>query len=314
MTEVVQGNDLLKNIKSSIVEKEDHQVYDIGNLTAYDPDPLPDDFKSNVAENLKRLARDNVQLLFNQVFNLESEAAEFGRLAHLPTPTTPLPRAKPVPKDKPLTKWEQFAKLKGIKKTKKTRMVWDEQSQDYKPRFGYKRANDSSQDWAVEHKEGDDPSVDPWTKMVQERKEKIQKNKKKQENNLRAAVGQRVPGTLDLTSLKQPKKIQSKKLTHVDIALATAQRSTASLGKHDRYFAGEPIPKRKIKVTNEDLSRSVSNEKQQNLKLLTRIVGSSESDNIDMTRAVNHVQREQENERRQRKQSAPPAKRRKTKQ
>ena len=32
-----------------------------------------------------------------------------------------------IPKAKPPTKWEQYARLKGIQKRKKGRMVWDEQ-------------------------------------------------------------------------------------------------------------------------------------------------------------------------------------------
>ena len=61
-----------------------------------------------------------------------------------------------VPKGKALTKWEQFAKLKGITKTKKSRMVFDEERQEYAPRFGHKRANDASRSWLLEHKETPD--------------------------------------------------------------------------------------------------------------------------------------------------------------
>jgi hypothetical protein len=52
--------------------------------------------------------------------------------------STPLPREKHVPEAKPLTKWEKFAKEKGIKKTKKSRKVYDEQTKEYLPAFGYK--------------------------------------------------------------------------------------------------------------------------------------------------------------------------------
>jgi regulator of ribosome biosynthesis len=58
-----------------------------------------------------------------------------------------------VPKAKALTKWEQFAKLKGITKQKKSRMVFDEETGAYAPRFGYKRANDASKPWVLEHKD-----------------------------------------------------------------------------------------------------------------------------------------------------------------
>ena len=64
--------------------------------------------------------------------------------------------ARQVPKAKTLTKWEQFAALKGIKKTHKSRMVYDEDKQDFAPRFGHNRANDASKAWVLEHKEGKD--------------------------------------------------------------------------------------------------------------------------------------------------------------
>lgn len=39
----------------------------------------------------------------------------------------------------PLTRWEKFAKEKGINKKKKDLMIYDEQSKEFKPRYGYKR-------------------------------------------------------------------------------------------------------------------------------------------------------------------------------
>jgi regulator of ribosome biosynthesis len=58
-------------------------------------------------------------------------------------------REKPLPKAKPETRWERFAKAKGIQQTKRSRMVFDEAAQEYKPRFGYKRANDVENDWLI---------------------------------------------------------------------------------------------------------------------------------------------------------------------
>jgi regulator of ribosome biosynthesis len=60
-----------------------------------------------------------------------------------------------IPKEKPLTRWEKYAKLKGIKKQKKERMVWDEEAQEFRPRWGYKRANSIKDQWLVEAKPGD---------------------------------------------------------------------------------------------------------------------------------------------------------------
>jgi regulator of ribosome biosynthesis len=82
------------------------------------------------------------------------EQSDLGPLHVLPVPTNninpttphnlisfPLPRANPLPQPKPLTKWEKFAKEKGIKKKKRERMIYDEDHQEYRPRFGYKRTN-----------------------------------------------------------------------------------------------------------------------------------------------------------------------------
>jgi len=134
--------------------------------------------------------------------------------------------------------------------------IWDETKQAYAPRWGYKRGNDPSAEWAVEHKEGagnlsflcsidhvrasidddgrgsiwcgsfcikfalnlcvrkvtagllcsglirracnwpdvTDPTVDPWTRMEQEKKERVAKNAMQRERNLKAAQGDRLPG------------------------------------------------------------------------------------------------------------------------
>ena len=55
----------------------------------------------------------------------------------LPDIVTPMPREKPVPKQKVQTKWEAFAEKKGIEKKKRSRMVYDDDSESYKPRYGY---------------------------------------------------------------------------------------------------------------------------------------------------------------------------------
>jgi regulator of ribosome biosynthesis len=54
-----------------------------------------------------------------------------------------------LPKPKPMTRWEKFAKEKGITKTKKSRIVFDDQKQDWIPRWGYKGAN-NQEDWLME--------------------------------------------------------------------------------------------------------------------------------------------------------------------
>ena len=98
---------------------------------------------------MKDLTRDNTQLIINKLWQLETKRVEDAVVAQLPTEQYLLPRSKPVPKAKPPTKWETYAKQKGIQKTKKDKLVWDETSQQWKPRFGYRGINQNN-DWVVE--------------------------------------------------------------------------------------------------------------------------------------------------------------------
>ena len=90
------------------------------------------------------LATRATQSLVRQIFSLPSHATEGGRAVSLPRPELALPRAKPVPKPKPLTKWQKFAAEKGISKKKRSKLVFDENAQDWKRRHGYNRGNDEA--------------------------------------------------------------------------------------------------------------------------------------------------------------------------
>jgi regulator of ribosome biosynthesis len=56
---------------------------------------------------------------------------------------------KPIPPPKKETRWEKFAKEKGIQNRKRSRMVWDEASQEWKPRWGFDRANGGVEDLPI---------------------------------------------------------------------------------------------------------------------------------------------------------------------
>jgi len=55
-----------------------------------------------------------------------------------------------IPAAKKPTRWQEYAQVKGITKRKRGRMVWDETAKEWRPRWGYKRANDSTKDWCIE--------------------------------------------------------------------------------------------------------------------------------------------------------------------
>ena len=95
-----------------------------------------------------------------------------------------LPREKRIPEPKPETKWEKYAKEKNIKNKKRDRMLFDETTEDWKPRYGYKRIKNGVEDIPiVEIKNGSNPFEDPWAKERLEKKQRVSKNLINQEKN-----------------------------------------------------------------------------------------------------------------------------------
>lgn len=189
------------------VEKPIPVVYDLGNLSVFDSNVIDrNDLDSSNAkreENLRKMTRDNAQLLINQLLSLpiksttDSAGGTSGQsatmsLLRLPEPIAELPREKPLPKPKAPTKWEKFAAKKGIKaKEKNGKMVFDEASGEWVPKWGYKGANKKLDDqWLVEvdekHENTDKELIDPRTLNRQERLKLIKKNERQQKKNSRA--------------------------------------------------------------------------------------------------------------------------------
>lgn len=196
-----------KEYKPVTVDKPIPNTYDLGNLATFDPNPLDNEKLLSKDESIKEdhlqsVTRDNVQLLINQILSLpvktttETHGSSTGQnstmtLIQLPEPTTILPREKPIPKAKPLTKWQQFAARKGIKpKAKDGKMVYDEDTGEWVPKWGYKGKNKLIDDqWLVEVddkvKNSEDELIDPRTLKRAERKKLIKKNELQHKRNLR---------------------------------------------------------------------------------------------------------------------------------
>lgn len=127
--------------KSTLIET------DLGNLIAFDYQDYPKGFDIAAVTYVflfflhNLIIRQNaLQELYVQLFQLPIKQDEdtmgikflqiffffylLDPLAELPAGTMPIPREKSPPEPKPLTKWEEFAKKKGIKKKKKSRLVW----------------------------------------------------------------------------------------------------------------------------------------------------------------------------------------------
>ena len=151
---------------------------DIGLLSAFDINPVEDTSE----ESLRSVARDGTQLLLNAILSCPIRVTNEGVLITLPEPTTRLPRAKHVPTEKAETKWSKFAKLKGIQGKKRDgKLVFDEDKQDWVPKWGYKGQNkDAENAWAVEvDPENFESTEDPRHAIRAERKAKASGSTKK---------------------------------------------------------------------------------------------------------------------------------------
>ncbi|XP_014672479.1 PREDICTED: ribosome biogenesis regulatory protein homolog [Priapulus caudatus] len=266
--------------KTTAVEKDIDVELDIGNLLSSDGNPLDHDkFRSNQDECMRTLARDNIQLLVNKIWEVPVERIENVVVAKLPPPTTVIPREKRIPKPKPASKWQEYARAKGVQNKKKGRMVWDEQTKSYKPRWGYDRAKDDTKDWLIEVPANADPNEDMFSKRVEAKKERVAKNEMQRLKNIARAQKIKVPG-VGLTPTSAPTKPQ------VARALTAAKFSTPSLGKFS-----EKIPKeaKHIKVSHrrkfDPVTGNMDTEKKRQMEIFNKL--NSRRPALDVTKAAN---------------------------
>ncbi|KAL5121957.1 Rhodanese-related sulfurtransferase [Pleosporales sp. CAS-2024a] len=166
-------------------------TFDLGHLLANDANPVP----ANADEQTRQsTARDAAQALINQLLSTcQIKSDSEGVHLMLPDPSTPMPREKPIPAAKEATKWERFAAKKGIKDKKRDgKLVYDEASGEWVPKWGYKGKNkEGENDWLVEVDEKKEAKTgeahDARADSRRERKERMKRNERKQRNNDRAA-------------------------------------------------------------------------------------------------------------------------------
>lgn len=297
--------DEAEKLKSISVHKDLDLEFDPGNLLAFDKNRIDSrEFKGNNREDLLRsVARDNTQLLINEIWKLPTERVKDVIVAKLPDPTTALPREKPAPKPKPPTKWEQFAKLKGIQKKKKTNLVWDEVHKEWKRRWGYKRAKDDTKEWLIEVPVTADPNEDQFAKRNKAKKERVAKNEFNRLKNIARAQKIKVPG-MGLA----PTSHQSK--SELAQAATVAKISTASAGKFQQNLPKEKTPKNAGKKRKfQPVIGDFSGERQKQLDLLKLM--DSKKPRLDITKAVNKQMREEDMESSDKKKKGPGKKGRK---
>ncbi|KAJ1737105.1 Rhodanese- sulfurtransferase [Coemansia sp. Benny D160-2] len=263
---------------------------DLGMLAAFDINMVDED-KLRASQGtrdayLQELSREGTQLLINELFGLPTAVDEDSVYASLPRARTVLPREKPVPKEKPLTRWEKFAKIKKIQNRKKSRMVFDEEAGEWRPRYGFKGVNnDDQRPWLLEVPGNADQYADQFQAKREEKKARIEKNTRRQQRN----IEERVASEKGL----KPQEMRKRQLQQ---AIVMSKGSTASLGKFDDKLKGEPKIKG-LKRKFDPLVTTTDKEKTKNMDILNRVAKGDTSATVlnvrKAQRAVNKEKRKQ---------------------
>ncbi|WWC67395.1 uncharacterized protein I206_101303 [Kwoniella pini CBS 10737] len=254
-------------------------ITDAGLLAAFDNTPVdPEEYRANLNQHLLALTLTSTQSLITSLFGLPTKSTSSGKLTILPTPETILPREKPLPKPKPLTKWERFAKEKGISHKRKEKDVWDEELQDWVPRWGKGSKNRQGEEqWLHEVKAGDEADQDPAKTAKSERKARIAKNEKQQAGNIAAAARSSASALAGTSSTKgelsqeDKKSLRERRKDELQRSMLISKTSTASLGKYDEKIEGEPKVKgvkRKFEPTS---TKDYKGEKESQLDVLNKL-------------------------------------------
>lgn len=244
---------------------------DLGLLASFDYNPLSARaFKRDPEALLCARTRNATQHLVNALFQRPIERhATYGPLASLPAFETELPREKAVPKPKPLTKWEKFAKAKGITKRKKDKMIFDEERQEWVPRWGYQGANKKVEDqWLVEVPMNADDDYRPDKAAAKGRKARQAKNEAQHQRNLARNASTPSAPRSELGSGVVPSR--ARRRAELEADLLRARGSTASLGRFDKSLEGEAKP-RGVKRTFQPNEIDAGQERAAHLELLAKM-------------------------------------------
>uniref|UniRef100_A0A7S3RLK7 Ribosome biogenesis regulatory protein n=1 Tax=Strombidinopsis acuminata TaxID=141414 RepID=A0A7S3RLK7_9SPIT len=235
-------------------------------MAAYDISPL------STKVDFMAYTRDSVQLLVNKMFTLNKVRIEEGMALELPKEEVfRLPRQRPVPKDKPKTRFQKFMEEKNMQKRKRSRLVFDDVSQDWVPRWGYGsvKKNQEKAQWLHEVKEGEDPYADPFERKAVEQKLVAAKQKMREVRNKVEAAGGKLRASV--ADLKDGKVNSGRGKDALREAIKRAQTASGSRGKFDRTAPNEATnlqPKKKHK----GVTKSLGEEKAAYLKTATRLL------------------------------------------
>ncbi|CAI5522288.1 unnamed protein product [Closterium sp. Naga37s-1] len=298
---------------AAAVEPSDYS-FDEGNMLVNDSRPVSHPFVGPHLEQAEQqvleMAQQAVQALAARLFALPATPHKMGRLVDLPPPITPLPREKPPPRAQGLTKWERFAREKGIQKRKRSKFVFEEASGEWKPRYGYKRANDIKDIPILEAKSSDVPGEDPFAKLKADKKARAKANERQRLGNLKASAKQLRPDALSHLAVSSaslplsgrgPAAPKASKAA-VGAVASLAAGSTASGGKFDRRLEGEKRAKKvgKHRKFLPVAARGAEGEREGKMisSVVDRVVSRHATDVMDVNKAVTVLQVGEERKRR----------------
>eukprot|EP00920_Eleutheroschizon_duboscqi_P020135 GHVT01047966.1.p1 GENE.GHVT01047966.1~~GHVT01047966.1.p1 ORF type:complete len:266 (+),score=36.44 GHVT01047966.1:190-987(+) len=248
---------------SAIPGRTDNLEYSLRNLLAFDITPVD-------PAQLDERTRDAAQLLINHIFTLPSQKSEEGPVALLPAHATyVLPRSKPIPKPKPLTRWQKYAQEHGIEKRKRSRLVWDEITKDWVPRWGaksIKKIQDKSSG-ILEVQDGEDPYEDLFEARSKQKSLVKAKQKLRELRNTVESTGKKLPA--GVPSLARGMKHSDSGQENLNISMNRAKYSTASFGRHDPLAEGE-VPTR-MPVKRKVAPKPLKEEREGYKRILTDI-------------------------------------------
>ena len=245
--------------------KEDNLAYDLRHLMACDISPIEN------GTDIKAVSVDNVQLLVSHIFQLPRESTDVGPVVRLDKLefVEQVPRMMPLPKPKVKSRWEKFAEERGVNNKKRSRLVWDETSKDWVPRWGANsiKHKQDKQDWVIEVPANS--TEDPFEKKRVAAQLISAKQKLREARNKVELSGERLPAGVN-SGLVEGKKRTKETLDEV---LKRAQVSSGSAGKFDRRIQNEKVVEQGKK--KKLLSSNTAKEKDQALKIMNSVLKGS---------------------------------------
>ena len=136
--------------------------------------------EENSNKSINETARYMINEMFKTIKSFKSTRYKGDLIYEIIPNTLVLP--KTLSEDKSKTKWEKFAEEKGIKKKRRSRMVYSEDLKKWVPRYG------SSSEKNLILQGGVVAVEQSMSKMIKDKKKRVAKNKKNADNNRKRAL------------------------------------------------------------------------------------------------------------------------------